>query len=76
MKCVYCSLSGQDIKNAEFIIKGMSLCSAHYHGWEDGMFTIEDVEGGNIEIDNNKWCEHNKNIGGISKPCPICELKP
>ena len=23
-----------------------------------------------------KWCEHNKNIGGAHKPCPICELKP
>ena len=24
----------------------------------------------------HRWCEHNKNIGGIHKPCPICELKP
>lgn len=20
--------------------------------------------------------EHNKNIGGVYKPCPICELRP
>ena len=51
MKCVYCSLSGQEIKNAEFVIHGMSLCSAHFHGWEEGMFTIEDIEKGNIEVD-------------------------
>lgn len=51
MKCVYCSLSGQEIKNAEFVIKGMSLCAGHYHGWEDEMFTIEDVEKGNIVIE-------------------------
>ena len=23
-----------------------------------------------------KWCEHNKNIGGVHTPCSICALKP
>ena len=54
MKCVVCSLSGQDIKNAEFVIKGMSLCQAHYCGWEDGLFTIEDIEKGRIGIEEVK----------------------
>ncbi len=59
MKCVYCSLSGKEIKNAEFIIKGMSLCSVHYHRWEDDYFAIEDVEKGNKidpQLDEN-YCD-------------------
>lgn len=27
-----------------------------------------------LEINNDKWCKHNKNIGGLHKPCSIYEL--
>ena len=26
------------------------------------------------DMSRGKWCEHNKNISGKYKPCPICEL--